>query len=531
MKFWHNLFQGRKPTPATFSSLDSATVLRAISDNIAEMVVITNANNTVVFKNGAFKTITGYETDDVVKEGVLSLFDLVHPDDIAAGIDKFAQATQSRQPVRSEYRVRHKNGHYVWLETSLNHQLDADGQVLYHIYVSRDVTARKETQDALEKERHLLRSLIDAMPFNIFVKDRQRRFLFNNTYHLRTLGAQQQDDTAGKRDEDFFPSTLWSVYQADEEHLLQTGEGFINQIERSLSADRQPMWGLATKVPLRDRDGHIVGLVGCTLDVTEAIETREALAESQMKESVLSEMLDREREVSELKKLFSSMVSHEFRNPLATITTSLDMLERYAERLNEEQRSERVTAIRVQVTHLTDLLNDMLLILQMQDNALRFEPKQVNVRSLMAQTIAHFQHSLGAQHTLVLDSPPDLPKMPLDERIFRYLMHNLLSNAIKYSEAGKRVQVSLVMNDEALTIIVDDQGIGIPAADQAKLFEPFVRGKNVKAIGGTGLGLKIVKDCVDLHQGSISIDSTENVGTTVTVSLPRHPQYPTPPRP
>jgi signal transduction histidine kinase len=96
-----------------------------------------------------------------------------------------------------------------------------------------------------------------------------------------------------------------------------------------------------------------------------------------------------------------------------------------------------------------------------------------------------------------------------------------LSNAIKYSPQGGAVSLTLIYQSDAVLLQVKDQGIGIPTTDQARLFEPFYRGKNIKSIPGTGLGLVVVKKCVDLHQGIIQIDSAVGQGTTCLITLPQ----------
>jgi signal transduction histidine kinase len=117
-----------------------------------------------------------------------------------------------------------------------------------------------------------------------------------------------------------------------------------------------------------------------------------------------------------------------------------------------------------------------------------------------------------------LSTPTSLPLM--DEKLLRQILTNLLSNAIKYSPAGSTVQFDLICFDDKAVFRIQDQGIGIPKADQLRLFESFHRATNVGTIQGTGLGLAIVKQCVDLHKGKITVDSIEGMGTTFTVTLP-----------
>lgn len=512
--------------------ISSDVLLRLINEHIPEIVTIINAQGKVIYHNDALRVILGYATQDITGGNANDARIIMHPEDHAWVIGAIEQAIINRQSLRTEYRVRHQHGHFVWLETTLNFQFDERGQLLYQIFISRDVTERKQAEETLAKERHLLRSLIDAMPFHIYARDSQRRFIVNNRYNQRAFGVDSQEEILGKTDEDFAPNKLARLYVEDDERVIKRGETVLNRLERSLSDAREPIWGMATKAPLYDDNGKIIGLVGSTIDVTEAINTREALMQSQLKEISLVETLDKERETAELKKLFTSMLSHEFRTPLTTIVASVDVMERYSDRLDDQQRAERFETIRQETALLTDMLNDMLVIMQMQDNVLRFEPMPQDMSALLEKIVGQVRNSIGTQHQIELVMPSELPLVELDERIFRYMILNLLTNALKYSSPGSKVAVQVSLTTQGVQVTVQDAGIGIPNADMPRLFEPFRRGQNVRAIGGTGLGLKIVKDCVEMHHGSVQIDSTENVGTTVTVTLPtRANQYPTPPPP
>jgi signal transduction histidine kinase len=203
--------------------------------------------------------------------------------------------------------------------------------------------------------------------------------------------------------------------------------------------------------------------------------------------------------------------------------SSVELLENYGERMSIERRSESLQGIRAQITYLVNMLNDILTIMQVQGNKLRFSPTPTDVAGFVEPIIKEFQASIGANHTLKLVSAPDVGTVLIDQRLLRYILFNLLSNAIKYSPQQTEITTTLERTEDLLRVRVIDRGIGIPQEDQKKLFEAFHRGRNVKSISGSGLGLKIVRDCADLHFGQVHIDSQENVGTRVTLTLPLHP--------
>ncbi len=133
------------------------------------------------------------------------------------------------------------------------------------------------------------------------------------------------------------------------------------------------------------------------------------------------------------------------------------------------------------------------------------------------------QLAANNKHTITFDSQGSCKNAYMDEKLLRSILSNLLDNAIKYSPQSRNVYFTLVGAQGKATFRIQDEGIGIPPADQQQLFEPFYRGKNVDSIAGTGLGLTVVKKCVDLQGGKITVDSEVGVGTTFTVMLLSNP--------
>ena len=133
----------------------------------------------------------------------------------------------------------------------------------------------------LAQERDLLRTLIDSLPDHIFVKDRQSRFLINNLAHVRTLGATRQDEVLGKTDRDIFPAESANQYYEDEQALMKSGQPLNREESVVIPGTSEKRWLQTTKVPLRDKQGAVVGLMGINRDITEMKQVEEALRESQ----------------------------------------------------------------------------------------------------------------------------------------------------------------------------------------------------------------------------------------------------------
>lgn len=276
------------------------------------------------------------------------------------------------------------------------------------------------------------------------------------------------------------------------------------------ASDGQVRWFHWSECMLFDEAGNFVEYQGVGRDITER-----KLAEDQ-----LHQMLEQAMRMSELKSRFTSMVSHEFRTPLTAILSSSDLLKRYGERMTNEKKLEYLDSIQMQVKHLTNLLEDILTVGKAETVGLEFTPTLLNLEVLCRQFVEELQLTTTA-HRLEFYVIGECADGYVDAKLLRHILSNLLSNAAKYSPDKTVVAFTLDCNSDQILFRIQDQGIGIPEADQQRLFEAFHRGSNAKNIPGTGLGLAIVKQAVDLHGGIITFESQEGIGTTFRVALPR----------
>jgi two-component system, sensor histidine kinase and response regulator len=213
------------------------------------------------------------------------------------------------------------------------------------------------------------------------------------------------------------------------------------------------------------------------------------------------------------------MFSHDFRNPLASIMSSNTLLRDYADRMDEERRLTHFNRVEASVHQLLQMLDDMLIVAQMETGNLDFNPESLNIETFLQHIVEEFQTIYGETHSLVYESQLNDMVMA-DPRLLRQVATNLLTNAIKYSPFGSEVEILLERQNGNIMLTVSDHGIGIPETDQPHMFMAFQRASNVGEVRGTGLGLAIVKQAVDLHGGSIHVESEVGGGTTVKVGFP-----------
>ncbi|MBD2461129.1 CHASE domain-containing protein [Oscillatoria sp. FACHB-1407] len=227
------------------------------------------------------------------------------------------------------------------------------------------------------------------------------------------------------------------------------------------------------------------------------------------------------REINELKMRLFSMVSHEFRTPLSTILVSTQLLTNSEAGWSEEKRVKNLSRIQSAAKTMAQLLSDILTLGRAEAGKLEFRPELLDLKSFCHSLIDEIQISTETQRAIAVIVCSESTQATVDGKLLQSILTNLLSNAIKYSESDRPIQLILTCTPEQVTIEVKDQGIGISPEDQKRLYEAFHRGQNVGDVVGTGLGLAVVKTCVDLHGGHIAVDSEVGVGTTFMVTLPQ----------
>ena len=251
--------------------------------------------------------------------------------------------------------------------------------------------------------------------------------------------------------------------------------------------------------------------------VNRLIQTNRKLEKN---ESELSQALDKERELNELKSRFVSMASHEFRTPLSTILSSTSLISRYTREDQDKNRQKHIERIKAAVANLTGILNDFLSLDKLEENVIDVQTAEIEMNDLCLEVSQELHGLLDNEQKILHRVIGKQVPFHSDRRILKNILFNLLSNAIKYSPKQQNVTCELNYLDAHLEIAVIDQGIGIPIHEQKHLFERFFRATNVETIQGTGLGLNIVKRYLDLLHGTIRFESTPYVGTTFCVQIP-----------
>ncbi|MHC5779097.1 sensor histidine kinase [Nostoc sp.] len=235
--------------------------------------------------------------------------------------------------------------------------------------------------------------------------------------------------------------------------------------------------------------------------------------------------LAQEKELSELKLRFFSMVSHEFRTPLSIILGSAQLLAESNQHCLEEKKLKNLHRIQSSARLMNQLLSDILTLTRAEAGKLEFHPELIDLEAFCLNLLEDLQLCSQQQHIIKFISQSNCTHAKLDENLLYSILSNLLSNAMKYSPQQKDILLILSSKTDAIIFQVQDSGIGLPSEFQQHLFEPFHRASNVGKIVGTGLGLAVVKKCLEVHQGEISVVSELDRGTTFTVRIPKYDDY------
>lgn len=744
--------------------------LEAIFEHSGDAILLLDIDHGIQQANIAFERLLTSAAGSYVGK---ALGDFLQPSNGANLTALMSEVLSTHQTKQIEARIVHRAQGPVDVEMSLAPVNRFSPAVTSLVCIIRDITARKKAELAIAEERNLLRTLIDAIPDFIYVKDLAHRLVLNNAAHARSMGFATPAAVLGKTDAELFPQAMAAKFFADEAQLLRTGAPVVGTEERTLGQDGQEIWALTTKVPLRNLQGELIGLVGITHDISQIKATEEALRyhEQQLRESqkmlqlvlntipvsvfwkdrssvylgcnrlfaedaglhhttevvglrdedlpwqpsqssafraddlavmtsgmpklayeetlltaaekqliiqtnklplrdeenrvigvlgayvdvtatkaisdalraseekfrqliesapiatiiterngdivlinrqteqlfgyrreeligrsvdllvpaemrathstyrigyttipeqrrttlkeltaqrqdgtlfpidlqlsyielaptplVMSFILDvterkqaeealklalvQEKELGELKSRFVSMASHEFRTPLTTILATAETLTHYRHKMTTDQIEARLDKIRQQVTHMKEIMEDVLQLARIQAGRMEFNPTHGDLDQLCQEIIEEFESQPQEARRIIYTCRNAPVLVDFDGRLMRQVISNLIANALKYSPVEKSIQVDLAHSSDQVTLIVRDEGIGIPAKDLKHLFQPFHRASNVGTISGTGLGLSITRQVVELHGGTITPITEMGRGTSFTVCFP-----------
>ena len=440
----------------------------------------------------------------------------IHPEEreeVRAEIEKVK--TGKRDIVAFENRFQRKDTSYRWLRW---HAIkDAEKQLCY--VVATDITPQKQLEARLKEsetrfqqlaakhvqEADLLHTLMENTPDHIYFKDTESRFIRINRSLADRFGLKNPAEAVYKTDFDFFTREHAQQAYQDEQDVIESGKPIEAKQERETWPHEQDTWVSTTKVPIRDREGRIVGTCGISRDITEYYRAQQAVEYA-----------------SRAKSDFLANMSHELRTPLNAIIGFAEILrDELVGGINDEQR-ECINDIHISGEHLLEMINDILDLSKIEAGKMALQLETFSIVEAVEEVNAIIT-ALAVKKDLNLTLNSHQNGMIEADRVkFKQIFYNLLSNAVKFTPEGGRVSTKLEIGTTELRAEVVDTGIGISEADQAKLFAPFTQIDTSKSrrYGGTGLGLALTHRLIMLHGGEISVTSQEGEGSNFALRIP-----------
>ncbi len=406
----------------------------------------------------------------------------------------------------------HDPEHPLYFLSSKTPWRDHQGRILGVIGVNRDITERKRVENALADERNLLRTLVDHLPQLVFVKDTESRFVFANVTCMRNLRVQSPEGIIGKTDFDLIP-LQWARFHRDEEiEIIRTGRPIVDQELCLRDSQGRPRWTLNTKVPWRDHDGNIIGIVGLNHEITER-----KLAEERTKQH--QEMMAHVARVSMAGEMAGGL-AHELNQPLSAIVNYAHGCVR---RLKSDPRGvpEIIAAIE-QIIAQAERAAQIIRWLRDYVRRQKTRRSAVDLNQAVSEAIALVEHEARQRDILIHSklAPGQLTVFGDLIQIEQVIL-NLVRNSFEamHASAPDRRVLTIetgVNHDGRAEISVSDTGCGLESENLERLFDPFFTTKP----GGMGLGLPISRSIIEEHGGRLGARPRPEGGAIFVVEFP-----------
>jgi PAS domain S-box-containing protein len=500
------------------SNLEEVRKLSLVASKTENGVVITDKASRIEWVNNSFTQMTGYTLDEVIGKSSDMFFQ--SPDVDQEMKKRIKDKIALGQSALEELVNYSKKGQRIWIRHSITPIFNDQGELEKFIFVLSDITAQKHFENRITSIARELADVIEHANTPIFGTDRNGYINEWNKVTAEITGYTKNEAYSKKLLETFIEPDLWPTVSGK---LLQAFNGTpVSNYELPIKTkEGDQLTILLSATPRRNSAQEVVGVLMVGQNITELIEYRKNL-EKKVKErtSELNEALKKERELVEMKSKFVSMVSHEFRTPLSSISLASGFVRKYKDKLSAEEISVKLDSIEKQVRNMTFLLDDILTIGKSEAGKIKTMLSAIPIRDFFENIIIEVGQSTGATHYVELVADYMQEVIQSDEKLLRNIIINLLTNAIKFSPGQNEVGMNVTCKNNTLTIQVRDNGIGIESDELENIFNAFQRGHNVGTIQGTGLGLSILKKAVDLLHGDIQVKSKPGKGTTFTVTLP-----------
>lgn len=486
--------------------------LRAIVETQTEWIVRFTREGVVTYQNPAYERRENSAGRPSLGLGAVWWYRFQA--ELAASLRRQLAELTPASPMLEFVDRRDEGGSTLHEHWVLRAIFEESGQLREFQAAGRDVTELIAAERRIQESEARFQRLFEDAPVGVVLLD-GLTFVSVNPAYVRLMGLERTADVIGRSLLDFSATLqaggIPSADAARQMASLRKSQGSARFLWkcRNMSGKEFTIEAFSSTVLIAGQSMAQVILH----DISEQLRAEEELRNA----------LERERELNQLKSNFISMVSHEYRNPLGIILTSTELLKRHHDQLTPEERTESILDIEIATKRMAAMIDNLLLMGKADAGKLELVPRPLDLvelsRIIANEVVSAQQH----QREITFEAGDIHALANTDEQMLRLILTNLLGNALKYSPPGKAARFQLSRVGRHAVFSIHDEGIGIPEEDRPALFQAFRRARNVGPVNGTGLGLYIVKRCVDLHGGTIELESAIGKGTTVTVTLPLFP--------
>ncbi|WP_261302753.1 PAS domain S-box protein [Paenibacillus andongensis] len=470
---------------------DSQNLYQLISENAQDIISYATPDGVIRYVSPAIKTLLGYESDEYVGKVAT---DFWHPDDVASFIDK--SILQKSDVDTFTCRVCHKQGHYVWFETTAKIIRNENGEIVKVLAVGRDISKRKRAEQELKAAKEQLESFIDRNVDPILILNLEEKVARINHAFEKTYGWTESELVGLNLVDlpnipiEIRPEAVHSLAR------IKSIEAFEGHETIRKRKDGIILTVMISSFTMRGENGHINGWAVILRDITDKKQAEELLIRSE-KLSIAGQL--------------AAGIAHEIRNPITAIKGFVQLM-----KSGIVEKKIYLDIMASEIERIEMILSELLILAKPQ--IIQMERK--DIRMLLAQVTPLLDtQAIISNVQIITEFDPEIPPILCDENQLKQVCINFIKNAIEAMPKGGNIVIQLKSKNEnpnQLLLRFIDQGCGIPENILSKLGEPFYTTKEK----GTGLGFMVSKRIIENHHGEIVVFSEENKGTTIEISLP-----------
>ena len=464
--------------------------MAAIVQSSDDAIISKTLNGIVTSWNTASERMFGYTADEMIGQAITKI---IPSDRINEEGEILARIAKGERINHFETKRLTKDNRELDISLTVSPIKDKEGRILGASKISRDVTDQKKAERALQESETRFRQLANSMPQLVWTSDANGGMNYFNQSVYDFSGLDEKAMMTGWLD--LIHTEDLAEYVMTWKRSIESGESFLFE-HRFKNRDAEFRWQLSRAVPLKDEYGKIQLWVGTSTDIHKMKETEQQ------------------------KDFFISMASHELKTPITSIKGYVQILQSIYGEGEDQLLKNSLRTVDKQIVTLTTLIADLLDLSKIKSGSLQLDKKYFSVDEMILEVVEEVEHT-QPDYEIIYSSGNESMIFADQGRIAQVLI-NFLTNAIKYSPYSKSVSIHKTITDGFVTVSVQDTGIGISKADQAKIFQRFYRveGQDEKTFPGFGIGLFIASEIVQRHEGKIWVESETGKGSKFYFSLP-----------